>query len=80
MGKSLGYHNKPIVLVNVANFFGPLLTMLEHGVKEGFIKERVKELIYVASNIADAMEYLKKHQTSRGAMEGRVDGIPSAIE
>jgi uncharacterized protein (TIGR00730 family) len=81
VGKSLGYHHKPIVLVNVENFFGPLLTMLEHGVKEGFIKERVKELIFVAANVAEAMEYLKNHSTSvPPAGEGRVEGIPSAIE
>src|SRR5436190_10379229 len=61
VGKSLGYHNKPIVLVNVANFFRPLLSMLEHGMKEGFIKERVRELIFVAANVAEAVEHLKRH-------------------
>jgi uncharacterized protein (TIGR00730 family) len=81
VGKSLGYHNKPIVLVNVGNFFGPLLTMLEHGMKEGFIKERVKELVFVAANVAEAMEYLKKHSHGDApATERRIDGIPSAIE
>ena len=81
VGKSLGYHKKAIVLVNVGDFFGPLLTMLEHGTKEGFIKERVKELIYIASDVADAVECLRKHATGEPpAGEGRMEGIPSAME
>jgi len=81
VGKSLGYHSKPIVLVNVGNFFGPLLSMLEHGVKEGFVREKVKELIFVAANVSKAMEYLKKHSNAGPpASETRMEGVPSAIE
>ena len=81
VGKSLGYHHKPIVLVNVANFFSPLLSMLEHGMKEGFIKERVKELIFVAETAGEALDFLKRHSTAQApASEQRIEGIPSAIE
>jgi len=81
VGKSLGYHQKAIVLVNVGNFFGPLLSMLEHGMKEGFIREKVKELIFVADNVGEAVEYLKQHSKAIPlATEGRMEGIPSAIE
>jgi len=81
VGKSLGYHSKPIVLVNVGNFFAPLLSMLEHGVKEGFIRVKVKELIFVAANVSEAVEYLKKHsRAGPPASEGRMEGVPSAIE
>jgi len=83
VGRSLGYHNKAIVLVNVGDFFGPLLTMLEHGMKEGFIRERVRELIFVAENVKDAMEYLRKQSGASPPPpppEDRVEGVPSAIE
>jgi uncharacterized protein (TIGR00730 family) len=81
VGKSLGYHNKPIVIVNVGNFFGPMLGMLEHGVKEGFISERVRELIFVAKDVEEGVEFLKKHSSGeRPASEGRMEGMPSAIE
>jgi hypothetical protein len=81
VGKSLGYHNKPIVLVNVGNFFGPLLSMLEHGMKEGFIRERVRELIFVAGGVGEGIEYLKRHSGGPSpAPEGRMEGVPSAIE
>jgi uncharacterized protein (TIGR00730 family) len=82
VGKSLGYHGKPIVLVNVGNFFGPLLSMLEHGVKEGFIRERVRELMFVAENVEEAIAYLKKQRAAAAPPppENRVEGLPSAIE
>jgi len=82
VAKSLGYHNKPIVLVNVGDFFGPLLTMLEHGMKEGFIKERVKEMIFVAGNVAEAVEYLKRQSDAAPPppRRERVEGLPSAME
>ena len=31
VGKLLGYHQKPIVLLNVAGYYAPLLEMIEHG-------------------------------------------------
>jgi len=81
VGRSLGYHKKAIVLVNVGDFFGPLLTMLEHGMKEGFIKERVRELIFVAKDVGEAVRYLKKQSDAAPPPAGeRMDGLPSAIE
>ncbi len=33
----LGLHAKPIGLLNVANYFGPLLALVAHAIQEGFI-------------------------------------------
>ncbi len=38
---ALGLHRKPIGILNVDGYFDPLLTMLEHGVKEGIHPPRV---------------------------------------
>ena len=35
----LGIHHKPIGLLNVADFYGPLLTLMRRAVDEGFIPE-----------------------------------------
>ncbi len=35
----LGIHHKPIGLLNVADFYGPLLTLMKRAVDEGFIPE-----------------------------------------
>ncbi len=35
----LGLHHKPIGLLNVADFYGPLLAMMRRAVEEGFVPE-----------------------------------------
>src|SRR5215469_4520703 len=41
----LGIHQKPIGLVNVANYFTPLLTMVQHASNEGFIPPVYTDLL-----------------------------------
>src|SRR3954447_4166157 len=52
VGKQLGYHNKPIALLNVAGYFDPLLAMIEHGIEHRFIKAKVRELYFVSAEIS----------------------------
>ncbi|WP_320128142.1 TIGR00730 family Rossman fold protein [uncultured Sphaerochaeta sp.] len=35
----LGYHNKPVALLNAGGFYDTLISFLEHSCKEGFIHE-----------------------------------------
>ncbi|BFH60025.1 TIGR00730 family Rossman fold protein [Paenibacillus azoreducens] len=46
----IGVHNKPIGLLNVRGFYNPLMAMLEHTVKEGFMREENLELLIVESD------------------------------
>lgn len=57
--KSLGLHGKPIVLVNIAGFFDPLLKLIEHGIDHRFIKAEKRDLIFVAESVDDAVGFLK---------------------
>ena len=43
----LGMHGKPIGLVNVCGFWDPLLAMVDHMVKEGFVPEDQLALLLV---------------------------------
>jgi uncharacterized protein (TIGR00730 family) len=36
--RQLGFHEKPIGVLNVAGFFDPLLSFLDHAMNEGFLK------------------------------------------
>jgi uncharacterized protein (TIGR00730 family) len=61
-GKVLGYHNKAIVLLNVAGYYDPLLKMIEQGLEMNFIRPRATRIYFVASTVAEAIEYLRQYQ------------------
>ena len=48
----LGQHNKPILLLSVADFWTPLLTLLDHMRGQGFIREGL-DLSYLVATEAD---------------------------
>ena len=58
VGRQLGYHDKPIVLLNIAGFFDPLLAMLEHGIEQHFIKPAARELFHVCTDVEAAIHWL----------------------
>lgn len=58
-GRSLGCHDKPIVLLNVSGFYDPLLAMIEHGLQHHFIRPGTRELFHVAATVEDAIAYLR---------------------
>ena len=58
VGRVLGYHNKPIVLLNVADYYNPLLAMIQHGIDQRFIKPRALEAFFVAQTVREAIVQL----------------------
>jgi uncharacterized protein (TIGR00730 family) len=60
VGKQLGFHGKPIVLLNVAGYFTPLLAMIEHGIEHQFIKAECRGLFFVAETVDEAIGYLSE--------------------
>lgn len=62
VGKQLAYHNKPIVLLNINDYFAPLLEMIDHGVEQKFIKPRARELYFVAATVREAIEHIRHYR------------------
>jgi uncharacterized protein (TIGR00730 family) len=58
VGRVLGCHAKPIVLLNIAGFYDPLLTMLDHAVEHKFIKPKARQSFFVATSVEEAVAYL----------------------
>ena len=56
--KQLGFHSKPIVLLNILGFFDNLLQQFETAYSERFIEESCRGLYHVTMNITDALEYI----------------------
>lgn len=58
----LGYHNKPIGLLNVAHFYDPLLAMLRHTAAEGFIQSAFLDLFLTESDARLLLQRLQTYQ------------------
>ena len=54
----LGFHSKPVGLLNVEGFFDPVLSFVDHAIREGFIRAEHRELILVVSSIEDLLDRL----------------------
>jgi cytokinin riboside 5'-monophosphate phosphoribohydrolase len=56
--KQVEQHTKPIVLLNVADFFSPLLSLFDHIIGLRFAHENHRALSYVAGSVEEVFEYL----------------------
>ena len=59
VGRTLGYHDKPLVLLNVNGYYDPLLAMMEHGIEQKFIRRRAREAYFVATAPGQAIDHLR---------------------
>jgi uncharacterized protein (TIGR00730 family) len=81
VARLLGYHDKPIVVLNTAGYFDPLLAMIEHGIEQRFIKPRAREAYFVATTVTAAMTYLTSAAPGGpGHGPGPLPREPSAME
>jgi len=58
----LGWHPKPFGLLNVAGFYTPLLTFLDHTRDEGFIRPPHRELVLAENEPEKLLHRLKSHR------------------
>lgn len=56
--RQLGYHHKPIGLLNVANYYDPLLSFIEHSLSQAFITAPVRKLLTVGADPAPLLQTL----------------------
>lgn len=59
VGRYLGFHDKPMILVNVNRFFDPLIQLIDHGIEQNFIRPRTRELMFIAENVPAAIAHLR---------------------
>ena len=63
--KYLKLHDKPIVFVNVRNYWGPLFDMIHHMSGTGFVPAWHRDLFVTVDSAGDAIDYLKSHDAGR---------------
>ncbi|HID0824917.1 TPA: TIGR00730 family Rossman fold protein [Clostridium botulinum] len=57
----LGIHKKPIGILNISNFFDPLLHMIKNTCTEGFMNESNIKLISVSDNPPELIKQMKNY-------------------
>lgn len=60
--RQLGYHEKPIVLLNESGFYDPLLEMFSSFYSKNFAKPVLADLYSVQAGLGAAFEYLENYR------------------
>jgi hypothetical protein len=63
--KQLGYHVKPVVVLDLDGFFDPLWTQIQRGIDTGFIKPEFLDLWYPAPDVDALLRYLEAYEPHR---------------
>ena len=63
--KQLGFHNKPIVIVNVDNFFDGTIAQLNAAKDNSLLHLDIKDIVHVCSSIEEAVAYCERESRHR---------------
>ena len=55
----LGVHQKPIGLLNVAGFYDPVLSLVEHAIELGFVSQEHRELLEASESAEELINLLR---------------------
>jgi uncharacterized protein (TIGR00730 family) len=55
----LGIHSKPLGLIDVAGYYGPLVAFLDHAVQERFLRPQTRTLLAVSDGLDDLLAQLE---------------------
>ncbi len=58
----VGAHEKPVGLLNVNDYYAPLLAALDHAVREGFILREHREALHCESDPGKLLDMLENHR------------------
>ena len=59
--RQLALHHKPLVLVNHAGFWDPLLALIDAQIAAGLVKEKYRTLLTVVDDAAGAVDAIARH-------------------
>lgn len=56
----LEFHQKPVILLNVNDYYASLLRLIDHGIDEGFMQPKHRQLFHVAETVDELAAILKE--------------------
>ncbi len=63
--RQLGYHNKPVVIVNLHGYYDPLIDFFQHTVTQGYMPSDHVTLFQVATSVEEAVALLSQELTAQ---------------
>lgn len=57
--RQLGLHDKPIVLLDTAEYWQPLLGVIDHVIAEGFAAQSLRQMVQIAPDAAGVVRLLR---------------------
>jgi uncharacterized protein (TIGR00730 family) len=58
--RQLGFHGKPIALMNINGYFDHLLKFLDHSVEKGLVKPQDRALLFSSNNWDEILNHFRK--------------------
>jgi uncharacterized protein (TIGR00730 family) len=58
----LGIHQKPLGLLNVLDFYRPLVEFIDHAIEAGFIRPEQRDLVVTADSAERLLDRLQTHR------------------
>ena len=71
--KQLQLHNKPIVLVNVEGYWDHFVHLVEHQVREGFVRERYLQFFRIVDTVEEVVPALLEDAAAATDQSDRLD-------
>jgi uncharacterized protein (TIGR00730 family) len=58
----LGYHHKPVAVLNIDGFYDPLISLLKHTVSAGFMRQTYFDLLQIDADPANLIDRLMHYR------------------
>ena len=72
--QQLGYHKKPIGVLNVNGYFDSLLTFLDEARESGFVSEEARNIVLSDDDAERLIEKMRGYTAPRGVIEQEFQG------
>ena len=69
VGRQINDHSKPIGILNINDYFEPLMAMLEHGIHNGFIRPALRKLLLIDKLPSNAVNNILRHKVNQPTPE-----------
>ena len=64
-----GAHEKPVGLLNIKNYYAPLLAAIDHAVQEGFIFKEHRDVLFCEADVNTLIDKMERYEHPHAAVK-----------